>query len=119
MLTLATMDSPERDRWVARQVRHGPRRAQGVGDLVDAVLNREERNRMRRYGKAVAVLRAHLPAAVHARIRPVDLRGGVLTVAVKDSVLLSEMTQHHAAGLQQALVAAGTGISRVRFIVRR
>lgn len=113
------MDSPERDRWLARQPRMVPRRVADLGSVVDDVLGKAERNRMRRYGKAVALLRQHLPDHYAVRVRPVDLRGGVMTVAVKDAILLSELTQHHAAGLQQALIAGGTGVTRVRFIVRR
>jgi hypothetical protein len=111
--------NPERDRGLARQARHGPRWAEGIDHVVDRLLDREARNRMRRYGKAVAVLRAHLAPEVVNRIQPVDLKAGVLTVAVPDPVLLSELSQHHSAGLQEAMVKAGSGISKVRFVLRK
>lgn len=110
---------PERDRALARQPRNRPRYAEAVGDLVDAVVDDEARRRMRRFGKAVAALKTVLPAAALARVRPVDLRAGTLTLAVEDGPLLAELRQHHHHALLAALVAAGSGVTDVRWRLAR
>lgn len=116
---MAEPSSPERDRRLAAQVRHGPRWAEGLDHALGRILDRSTRQRMRRYGKAVAILRQQLPAPVVERIEPVDLRAGILTLAVADGPLLAELKQHHAPALEAALVSGGTGVSKLKLVLRR
>ena len=110
---------PERDRRLAQRPRQGPRYAESVADVLDDVLDREALARMRRFGRVAGALKAVLPANVLAKVRPVDLRAGTLTLEVDDSPLLAELRQHRAQELQAQLAAAGTGISRVAWRLAR
>lgn len=110
---------PERDRRLAQRPRQRPRYAETVGDVLDSVLDREAMARMRRFGRVAGALKAVLPANALAKVRPVDLRAGVLTLEVDDSPLLAELRQHRAHALQVELAAAGTGVSRVAWRLAR
>lgn len=111
--------SPERDRTLAARVRHGPRGAIPVSEVLDRVLDREALARMRRFGRVAGVLRAHLSERERAKVRPVALAGGTLTLEVDDGMLLAELAQHRAPALTEALIAGGTGAIKVRFRLTR
>jgi hypothetical protein len=111
--------SPERDRALAAQTRHGARRAIPVGDVLDRVLDRETLARMRRFGRVAGVLRSQLSEQERSKVRPVALTGGLLTLEVDDGTLLAELAQHRAHLIERDLVAAGTGASKVRFRLAR
>jgi hypothetical protein len=115
---MAEHSNPGRDRHLAAQHRIGPRWADPIEKSLEKILDRNTRNRMRRYAKAVEVIRAQVPESVFTQIELVDCKAGVLTIAISAGPLLAEFSQHYAAGLQSALVAAGTGISRLRCIRR-
>jgi hypothetical protein len=107
--------SPERDRAMAAKVRHAPRGAIPLGEVLDRVLDRQTMARMRRFGRVAGVLRDQLSERERARVRPVALAGGTLTLEVDDGMLLAELAQHRAHAIETALVAAGTGAGKVRF----
>jgi hypothetical protein len=73
----------------------------------------EEIQRLRRFQRVNGALSGALPASQLARITPIQLKGGVLTIDVADGLLLAELRQHHAQRLLAALATAGTGVSRV------
>ncbi|HYE08413.1 MAG TPA: DciA family protein [Planctomycetota bacterium] len=110
---------PERDRDVARRPRNRARRPAAVGDVVEALVGGEAAARMRRFTKVAGVLNRFFDERVRARLRPVALAGGVLTLEIADGTLMSELRQHRDHELQAALVAAGTGVSRVVWRVAR
>ncbi len=103
----------ERDRRLARQVRHGWRDAQPIAKVLSGFLHSEAGRRMRRFQKVTDVLAAELPANVVAKLRPVGISGGTLTIEAADGIILAELRQHRAARLQTALAKAGTGIDRI------
>ena len=111
--------SPERDRAVAARIRQGPRGAIPVSEVLDQVLDRETLARMRRFGRVAGVLRAHLSERERAKVRPVTLASGVVTLEVDNGLLLAELAQHRAPAIEAALIAAGTGASKVRFRLTR
>jgi hypothetical protein len=104
---------PERDRRLAAQARHGRRAAEPLADTVGGFLGSEEMARIRRFQRVAPVLRQVLGEALCARVRPLRLAGGVLTVEVADGPAMHELRQHHAHALLAALASAGTGVSRV------
>jgi len=110
---------PERDRALARRVRHGWRRAQPAGELLRGWLRGPEGKRLRRNARVVGVLREVLSAAELDKVEPLAIRQGVLTLGVADNVLLSELRNHRHGALTAALVAGGTGVGRVVFRLQR
>lgn len=90
-----------------------------LGSVVADLMRSEEIQRLRRFQRVNGALRGALGAAQLARITPVQLKGGVLTIEVADSPLLAELRQHHAQLLLAALAAAGTGVSRVQLRLAR
>jgi hypothetical protein len=99
---------------LAAQPRHAPRRSVALGTVVADLMRSEEIQRLRRFQRINGALRAALPAGQLAKITPIQLKGGVLTLDVSDGPLLAELRQHHAHQLLAALAAAGTGVSRVQ-----
>jgi len=106
--------SPERDRLLAAQPRYAPRRPVAVDAVVADLMRSEEIQRLRRFQRINGALRGALSASQLAKITPIQLKGGVLTIDVSDGPLLAELRQHHAHQLLTALAAAGTGVSRVQ-----
>ena len=111
--------SPERDRAQAAKVRHAPRGAIPIADVLERVLDRQTMARMRRFGRVAGVLVAQLSERERAKVRPVALAGGTLTLEVDDGLLLAELAQHRGHSIEAALVAAGTGAGKVRFRLAR
>jgi hypothetical protein len=106
--------SPERDRLLAAKPRYAPRRPVALGSVVSELMRSEEIQRLRRFQRINGALRSALSASQLAKITPIQLKGGVLTIDVSDGPLLAELRQHHAQQLLTALAAAGTGVSRVQ-----
>jgi hypothetical protein len=104
---------PDRDRRLARQPRYAYRRAEGLGDAVDDLLGGEAGRRMRRFQRVAPALRDILPPNLLAKVRPILLQSGMLTLEVSDGMALHELRNHHAHALLEALAAAGTGVSRL------
>ena len=110
---------PFRDRRLARQPRYAYRRAEDLGHAVDGLLGGEAGRRMRRFQRVAPALRDTLPAGLLAKVRPVLLQSGTLTLEVADGVALHELRQHHGHALLAALSAAGTGVSRLAWRLAR
>lgn len=112
-------NDPERDRRAARQTRHGFRDAETLGDVVSSFMGSEEAKRMRRFQRVAPALREVLGEALMAKVKPLRMQGGVLTIEVVDGMALHELRQHHAHALLEALAAHGTGISRLAWRLAR
>lgn len=110
---------PERDRRLARQVRHGWRKAEGAGDVLRDWIRGPEGKRLRRNARVVGVLKEVLTDAEMDKVEPIAIRNGVLTLGVADNVLLSELRNHRLGDLSNALIHGGTGIGRVVFKLQR
>ena len=83
------------------------------GDVVGALMKSEEIQRMRRFQRVNGALKDALPERHRAKLKPTQLKGGVLTIEVDDGLLLAELRQHHNHAVLGALATAGTGVSRV------
>src|SRR5476649_2767270 len=97
--------NPERDRRQAAKVRHGWRGAEPLADAVGGFLGSEEMARIRRFQRVTPALRQVLGEKLCARVRPLRLQGGVLTIEVADGPAMHELRQHHAHALLAALAA--------------
>jgi hypothetical protein len=85
-----------------------------AADVIDdTILGGAAAARIRRFLRVHGCLAEVLPPAHAARVRAVTLVKGVLTLAVADPVLLSELRNHRQADLLRALAAAGTGTVRL------
>ena len=112
--------SPERDRWLARKPRLGPRRAESIDHLVRGFLSSEDVRRMKRFARVRGAIDAVLAERERKKVQAVSLQAGVLTLEVADSVLLGELRNHRAHALLAALAEAGTGVTRLNWrIVRK
>ena len=110
---------PERDRELARRPRYRRRTAAPVADLVQSLLSGEAAARMRRFARVATAMNRVLDERTRARVRPVTLAAGVLTMEVTDGTLLAELRQHRDHELRAALVAAGAGVERIVWRVRK
>src|SRR4051812_3261438 len=110
---------PERDRDLARRPRNRPRYAASVSDLVAGLMEGEAAKRMRRFTKVVAALNRVLDERTRAKVKPVGLAAGTLTLEVTDGTLMSELRQHRDHELRAALVAAGSAVDRIVWRVQR
>jgi hypothetical protein len=110
---------PDRDRDLARQNRLGPRRAEAASDIVAAIVGGPEGARIRRFLRVGDALARVLPDQVRARLRPVRLDRGVLTIEVADAVLMSELRNHRQAEIIEALIAGNTGANRLAWRLMR
>jgi hypothetical protein len=111
--------SPERDRAVANQPRYGRRNAVHVGDIIDSIMSSEDIKRMRRFQRISRTLKECLDEKSLKKVKPQQIKLGVLTLEVADTMLLAELRQHHGPRLLAALVASGTGISKLAWRLRR
>lgn len=105
--------NPERDRRIAGTFRRGPRRTQALDEVLGGFLSSEEIARMRRWAKVRGALDQALGPTVSPRCTPVRMQGPALVLQVSDGVLLAELRQVSERHLIAALVAAGTGASRI------
>jgi hypothetical protein len=111
--------NPDRDRYLARQVRYGYRRATGAAQILNQWWTSEDGKRLRRLKRLAGALRSVLSDPEFDKIEPVSLKAGVLTLAVSDTMLLSELRNHRHGELVAALVEQGTGINRVVYRLKR
>ncbi len=110
---------PDRDRTLAARPRNRPRYAEPLADLAGSFMKSEEIQRLRRFQRAAGALKATLTEKQRARIKPILLSGGQLTIEVADGPLLAELRQHVEHALLAALAAEGTGISRIAWRLMR
>lgn len=73
----------------------------------------EDLRRLRRFQRVAGALKSVLDERRLARLKPVHLASGTLTIEVADGPLLAEMRQHHHHAVLAALAAHGTGVSRL------
>ena len=110
---------PARDRYLARQVRHGPRFAKEAGRLVETWWRGPDGQRIRRNRRLAGAMKHALSDAELEKVEPVTIKQGVLTLAVSDNLLLSELRNHRHGALIAALVEHGTRISRIVYRLKR
>ncbi len=79
----------------------------------------EAAKQMRRYTRVAAALNQTFAPEILAKLKPVALAAGVLTLEVADGPLLAELRQHRAHELQSALIATGSGVTKVIWRLRR
>jgi hypothetical protein len=111
--------NPERDRRLAARPRYRYRAADHLGDEIEHLLGSETFRRLRRFQKVTDALKGALGEALLARLKPVRLQAGVLTIEVVDGPLLAELRQHRERAVLQALAQAGTGITGVQWRIAR
>ncbi len=112
-MTKVPPPSPERDRALARKPRYAFRKTEGIDQLVKGFLSSEDVRRMKRFAKVRGALDAVLNERERAKVKPVGITEGVLTLEVADSVLLGELRNHRAHALVAALADDGTGVTRI------
>jgi len=110
---------PDRDRILARRVRYGPRFAKEAGRVLDGWWRGPDGQRIRRNRRVAGALRSILSQAELDKVEPVAIKQGVMTLAVADNLLLSELRNHRHGALVAALVEQGTGIGRVVYRLKR
>ncbi len=110
---------PARDRALAHRARHGPRWAQDFSRMVDHWMRSPEVKRLARLRKVGDVVAGVLAPHERERIEIVSVHQGTLTIAVADTMLLSELRNHRQHELVHELVEQGTGVGRVRFRLAR
>ena len=122
----AAMDDPEqlppgprRDRMLAARPRHGPRWSQDIGRLVDAWMRSPEARRLARLRRVSTTLAEVLGDDLLDRVRPLRIERGTLVLEVADSVLLSELRNHHQHQILAALTQGGTGVTCLAFRLAR
>ncbi|MHC5068580.1 MAG: DciA family protein [Planctomycetota bacterium] len=110
---MAWQSDPWRDRREAFKPRYGPRAAESLDDAIGGLVKSEEWRRLRRHRRISDVLDRVVPAMARARVRPLSLKRGTLTLGVADNLLLAELRNHHHGQLVHELIEAGTGVTRV------
>lgn len=119
MSTPSSTSDPERDRRLAHKARLGPRYATPLGDVVSWVMNDAEMQRRKRFLKVTGALKSVLTEQQLGRIKPTAFMNGILTIDVRDGMLLAELKQHLEARLLDACAQAGTGVTRIRWRLAR
>lgn len=109
------LSDPERDRRLAHQVRHGPRHASEVGDLVAQWMKGPEAKRLARLRHVADALAAVLDPDILLKVRPVSVQTGTLVLEVDDHLLMAELRNHHQHRIVKALVDHGTGLNRMQW----
>jgi len=102
----------ERDRRLARQPRYGAR-IETFDHLVKDFLSSEEVQRMKRFARVRGSLDRVLTERESAKVSPVRLAQGQLTLEVADNILMTELRGHRQAALLAALAADHTGVTRL------
>lgn len=111
--------NPERDRRLASRPRYRFREAEPLGEEIEALLGSETIRRLKRFQKVTDALKGAVGEAILAKLKPVRLQAGVLTVEVLDGPLLAELRQHRERAVLQALAQAGTGVTDVQWRIAR
>lgn len=105
--------SPERDRALARKPRLGFRKAEGIDSLVRGFLSSDEVRQMKRFAAVRGALAETLTEKELAKVKPISIAAGVLSMEVADGVLLGELRNHRNHDLLSALAEAGTTVTRI------
>ena len=108
--------TPERDRALARQIRHSGRRVQSSRQWVEQWVKSAEYKRLKRHRKIYSALEKALPSKHHRqKVRPMSITKGTLNLEVADSIVLHELRNHYHQTLVETMIAAGSGVSDVRY----
>ena len=110
---------PERDRRLAAKPRYRFRAAQPLGNEIEYLLGSETFRRLKRFQKVTDALKTAVGASILAKLKPVRMQAGVLTIEVTDGPLLAELRQHHERKVLQSLTLAGTGVTQVTWRIAR
>lgn len=111
--------NPERDRRIAARPRYRYRAANALGDEIESLLGSETFRRLKRFQKVTDALKQVLGEPLLAKLKPVRMQNGVLTIEVLDGPLLAELRQHRERAVLLALAAAGTGVTQVLWRLAR
>ncbi len=103
----------QRDREMARKQRFGGSRLESFDHLVKSFLSSDDVHRMRRFGRVRGSLDRVLTEAESAKVQPVRLVQGQLTLEVTDNILMSELRGHRQVALLASLAADHTGVTRL------
>lgn len=110
---------PVRDRQLAAQPRYTPRRAAAVADLVQGWMKGAEAQRLRRNRHIAQALARVLSERELPLVEAVSAVKGTLTLSVADHLLLTEMRNLRQRALIAALAETGTGLSRIRYRLKK
>lgn len=111
--------NPDRDRRLAGRPRYRYRAANALSEEMESLLGSETFRRLRRFQKVTDALKGVLGDVILARLKPVRLQAGILTIEVADGPLLAELRQHRERAVLQALAHAGTGVTGVQWRIAR
>jgi len=111
--------NPDRDRRLAGRPRYRFRAANPLADEIQDLLGSETFRRLKRFQKVTDALKSSLGEVILAKLKPVRLQEGVLTIEVLDGPLLAELRQHRERAVLQALAHAGTGVTDVQWRIAR
>ena len=109
----------ERDKQLAREYRDRPRYTTEVGKLAKAWMRGPEARRIKIFHKVNTVLEDIFEPRLRALLEANRIAKGVLTLVVADSVFLSEMKNHHHHRLLESLIHAGTGITEIKYRLKK
>ena len=118
-IVLMPASNPDRDRRLAGRPRYRFRSANPLADEIQDLLGSETFRRLKRFQKVTDALKSSLGAVILAKLKPVRLQAGVLTIEVLDGPLLAELRQHRERAVLQALAHAGTGVTDVQWRIAR
>ena len=118
-ITAMPASNPDRDRRLAGRPRYRFRAANPLADEIQDLLGSETFRRLKRFQKVTDALTSSLGATILAKLKPVRLQAGVLTIEVLDGPLLAELRQHRERAVLQALAHAGTGVTDVQWRIAR
>jgi Dna[CI] antecedent, DciA len=111
--------NPDRDRRLAGRPRYRYRDANPLSDEIQDLLGSETFRRLKRFQKVTDALKSAVGDALLAKLKPVRLQAGMLTIEVVDGPLLAELRQHRERTVLQALAHAGTGVTAVQWRIAR
>ncbi len=112
-------DKLRRDMAIARKHRDKPRYSKDLGDVAKQWLRGPEANRLRKFQKINTVMEDYFDKQIFECIRAQSFNNGTLTLIIADSVLLSEIKNHHHHHLHEALIHAGTGVSKIVYRLKK
>ena len=114
-----TASNPDRDRRLAAQPRYRFRAADPLSDEIEDLIGSETFRRLKRFQKVTDALKSAVGPAILAKLKPVRLQAGILTIEVLDGPLLAELRQHRERTVLQALAHGGTGVTGVQWRIAR